>query len=109
MKSLLIALAITLALPLTATQAHTESRRVTKGSDQSHAPCRHEDGPGPCFWNSDSRGNQKGRDFHLDRAERLYIPFRDMKDHRGKNHDACWIHIADTSLIWCEDGYRTSS
>lgn len=79
------------------------------GWQQSHKPCAAEDSRGPCFWNADSRGNQRGTDFHRDRAGRVYRPFRDVTDHRGIRHDACWIHVADTSLVWCEDGYRTES
>lgn len=77
--------------------------------DQSHQPCRGEDGPGPCFWNADSRGDQKGIDVHFDRRGRDYVPFRDITDANGKRHDACWIHVANTARLWCEDGFRATS
>lgn len=73
--------------------------------DHSHEPCVTEDGPWPCFWNADSRGNQTGRDFHLDSRGWVYYPFRDVAD-----HDACWLHIGDDiSYVWCEDGWTDAS
>jgi len=77
--------------------------------DQSHRPCKAEDGPGPCFWNADSRGNQLGADVHLDRRGRSYTTFRDVRGPKGHLHDACWIHVGPTSLVWCEDGFRSRS
>lgn len=33
-----------------------------------------------------------------------YVPFRDVNGHTG-----CHIKVGDTSYVWCEDGYQTTS
>lgn len=30
------------------------------------APCANEDGPGPCYWDAQTRGNGKGQSFWID-------------------------------------------
>lgn len=114
MKNFVIALAVSASVIaggaavgsqiVSAVEAHAETATAQHPWDQSHRPCRGEDSPGPCFWNADSRGNQKGTDFHRDRKGRVYVPGRDVF-----GHDACWFRYADTTLVWCEDGFRTTS
>jgi hypothetical protein len=35
-------------------------------------PCKQEDGPGPCYWDAQKRGNHIGRSYWLDRRERRH-------------------------------------
>lgn len=35
-------------------------------------PCVAEDGPGPCYWRADTRGNHEGRSFWIDRSGHVH-------------------------------------
>lgn len=43
---------------------------VSDGSDTLPA-CQYEDGPGPCYWDAQVRGNGTGRSFTMDADEEV--------------------------------------
>lgn len=36
---------------------------VVKARQMGYKACKHEDSPGPCYWNATKRGNGNGRSF----------------------------------------------
>ncbi|GAA5150385.1 hypothetical protein GCM10023340_27400 [Nocardioides marinquilinus] len=40
---------------------------------KSFQPCRHEDGPGPCFWDAGERGNGRGRSYVIRHGRTYYV------------------------------------
>lgn len=81
----------------------TENRSYSTPGPGWHRPCEQEDGPGPCFWNANNRGNNNGTDVHLDRHGRVWVPTRDVR-----RHDGCYILVRAVSRVRCDDGYRTT-
>lgn len=80
--------------------AHSATRPIVVGW---HRPCPTEDSVG-CFWNADHRGNNRGTSFHVNRRGWIFFPTRDIE-----GHDGCWIHVDATSVVRCDDGFRTVS
>ena len=73
MKRLLASAAVVVALagctPATTTPVVTVTRPVFVVPD-----CMEEDGPGPCFWDAQARGNGLGTSFFIDATGETYYP-----------------------------------
>jgi hypothetical protein len=74
------------------------------------APCVAEDGPGPCYWDAQHRGNGEGTSFFMDVSGRIHHLDAFHAFPRGRGHFAShlnqWYTIPASADEWMAEAYN---